>query len=71
MDANTQITLLGKRIRFLREQQNLSQRRFALMMGITHSNLSDIENGKGNPKVGTLCNIADALGVELIELFDF
>ena len=58
---------LGKRIRQAREAQGLSQRRFALMVGLGQAYLSDVECNIG---FENLCKIADGLGIKLSELID-
>lgn len=63
--------LLGMRIRALRTSQELSLRKFALMVGIDHAYLIDIELGRRNTTVDMLTKIAEGLGVELKDLFDF
>ena len=40
--------MLGSKIRALREQQHLSQRRFALMAGTSQSYLWEIETGRAS-----------------------
>ena len=61
---------LGKRIRQAREAQGLSQRRFALMVGLGRAYLSDVESGQCNIGFENLCKIADGLGIKLSELID-
>ena len=39
------------------------------VIGITRANMSNIVNGKSNPKMDTLVKIAEALGVSVVELF--
>ena len=39
-------------------------------IGITRANMSNIVNGKTNPKMETLKKIAEALGVKLSDLFE-
>ena len=60
---------LGLRIRSLRESQEVSLRKFALMVGVDYSYLSNVERGKANVSIDTLAKIADGLGVELRDLF--
>lgn len=64
--------LLGARIKELRKQAGLSQDQLAEKVGITDSKyLSRIEVGKRFPSLEMLESIADALHVEMRELFDF
>ena len=55
----------GKLIRQAREQENLSQAKLAEKCGIRQSALSRLENGKGNPTIGLLEDIAQSLGKKL------
>ncbi len=63
--------LLGIRIKSLREAKDLTQERLAERMDINSKYLSSIERGKENPTLDMLLNFADALDVEMWELFDF
>lgn len=63
--------LLGARIKELRKRAGLSQDQLAERVGIEAKYLSRIEVGKRYPALETLENIADALHVEMRELFDF
>jgi transcriptional regulator with XRE-family HTH domain len=60
---------LGKRIRYLRQQQGLSQLDFALLAMINRNYLSDIEQGRRNPTFSILVKIAEALHITLEVLF--
>ena len=62
---------LGKQIQKLRVEHNLSQRQFALMIGMDKTYLSGIENGARNPTFDTLTRVAAGLGVSMKDLFDF
>ena len=61
---------LGKRIKQLREERGLSQRKFSLMIGMDRSYLISVEGGKRNVAVDNLNKIARGLDVSLSELFD-
>ena len=56
----------GKKIKTLRVEKNLSQRALAEKCGISHSNLSKIEKGEGNPGMETLIKLSEVLGAGLI-----
>ena len=60
---------IGARIKMLRENSNLSQRRFALMIGMNRTYLSGVENGLRNISITNLQKIANGLGVSLEDLF--
>lgn len=59
---------LGKAIRQLRREQNLSQEALAYAAGVTSGTLSLIERGRSNPTWGTTKGIAAALDVSIGEL---
>lgn len=61
-------TLAG-RIRFLREQQGLSQRALAEAAGVSAAALSQIESGQTSPSVATLEKLADGLGISMAAFF--
>lgn len=60
---------LGERVAELRGLQDLSLTELEEHTGISLSQLSRIENGKLNISMRTALRIADALGVQLHELF--
>ena len=60
---------IGVRIKMLRENSNLSQRRFAMMIGMNRTYLSGVENGLRNIGITNLQKIANGLGVSLEDLF--
>lgn len=62
---------LGKRIQEIRKQQKLTQEKFAEIIGIDPKNVSKIENGLNYPSSETITAIAEALGVDIYELFVF
>ena len=62
---------LSARIRTLREQQGLSQRKLALMIGSNQTYIWQIENGTVNVGLDILCRLADALEVNVRDLIDF
>ncbi|MCQ2754440.1 MAG: helix-turn-helix domain-containing protein [bacterium] len=62
---------LGKRIRFLRLQRNLSQEKLAEAIDIATTSLSYIETGRGFMTLSTLEKLAQTLNVELYEIFKF
>lgn len=62
---------MGARIKTLREQQGLSQRKLALMIGSNQTHIWQIENGTVNVGLDLLCRLADALEVSVRDLIDF
>lgn len=71
MDTDERRKRLGARIKALREQQGLSQRKLALMIGSNQSHIWQIENGTVNVGLDILCRLADALEVNVRDLIDF
>jgi transcriptional regulator with XRE-family HTH domain len=65
------LTLLAKRIKELREEQDITQEEFSYRSGLSLSQIARIETVKGNPTVSTLFTIARALKIRPKELFDF
>lgn len=59
---------IGQNIRDLRKNAHLRQIDLAVMVDIDCSYLSSIENGKRNPSILLLQNIATALGVSVRDL---
>ena len=61
---------LGARIRYLRQQKNLSIEGLALEAGINRNYLCDLERGMRNPTLIILNKIAKALDIDLPTLFE-
>jgi transcriptional regulator with XRE-family HTH domain len=61
----------GQRIKQLRAEKGFTQIALANILDIEKSNLSRLESGRKNPKLTTLINLANALGVTYNELLDF
>ncbi|MBA3060304.1 MAG: helix-turn-helix transcriptional regulator [Nitrospirae bacterium] len=63
--------LLGARIKELRKAKRLSQDELSEKINIDPKHLSRIEVGKSYPSLDTLERIANALNVEIKDLFEF
>ena len=61
---------LGARIRYLRQQKNLSIEELSLEADINRNYLGDLERGTRNPTLVILNKIAAALGIDLAILFE-
>jgi len=61
----------GKNLRRIREANKLSQEALSSKMDTSPSQVGRIERGEINPTVSTLKVIADALKVDVKELFNF
>jgi transcriptional regulator with XRE-family HTH domain len=57
-----------ERIRELRREKGLSQVKLAVMADMDPATLNRLEQGKGNPNLRTLERVAEALGVEVVDL---
>ena len=60
--------LVGDNVRRLRQKKGLTQEQFAEKSGYSQQYLSSLENGKRNPTIITLFELADALGVSHVDL---
>lgn len=60
--------IVGKRIKVLRQQLDLSQEVLAERCGIYRTYLSRIESGSANPTLLVLVALADSLGVSPAQL---
>lgn len=63
--------LIGRRIRQLREERNLSQTELAHLCEFERSNMNRIESGNINPSAYVLYSIALRLNVDASELLSF
>jgi len=60
---------IGRRIKKLRIERNLTQEALAREAGLTKGYLSKIENSKNSPPVSTLLSLAKALNVDINTIF--
>lgn len=68
-DRNPVCRAVGKRIKLLRIERDLSQEDLSYEANIGRAAVSAIENGTSNPTLLTLVALANVLGVSLGELF--
>jgi transcriptional regulator with XRE-family HTH domain len=61
---------LGKRIVALRSERELTQKTFALMVGLDRSYLLDVEYGRRNIAIDNLERIARGFDISLSELLN-
>lgn len=61
---------MNTRIKEILQEKKMTVSVLADTIGITRANMSNIVNGKTNPKMETLKKIAEALGVKLSDLFE-
>ena len=64
------LSLLSKRIRYLRELKNWTQAVLAEKAGVSRSYISELERSTREPTVGILKSIADAFQVPIDIFFD-
>jgi transcriptional regulator with XRE-family HTH domain len=60
--------LVGDNVRKVRLKRGLTQERFAEKSGFSQQYLSSLENGRRNPSIVTIYELATALGVSHLEL---
>jgi len=56
--------IIGKNIRYYREEQELTQKMVAHRAGFTAAYLGYLERGEKNPSVEIIERVADSLGIE-------
>jgi transcriptional regulator with XRE-family HTH domain len=61
---------VGENIKRLRETKNMTQESLAQKLGVTSSNISQIESGERGLSIDKAVLIADALGVSLMDLLE-
>lgn len=62
---------VGSRVRGLRLEQKLTQKKLAKKAGLSRLSVMNLEAGRyKNPKLSTLIRIARALGLDLTSLLD-
>ncbi len=65
------IMAFGKHLRVLREDKGFSQSYLSAIANIPKSQISRIERGEVNPTINTVKVIAEALGVNTLNMFEF
>ena len=61
---------VGEKIRQVRESKGMSQKEVALTLIMNPSQYSKIENGKVDPQFSSIEKIANALGVDIADMFN-
>jgi len=61
---------IGRQIRELRRARGLTQEQLGERAGLSYKFIGEIERGMGNPTVATLLSISEALGIDVIHLFE-
>lgn len=65
------LTSIGKKVRQLRLANDMTQLELSIASKMEKTAISRIENGRVNITANTAYNIANALEVEIHEIFDF
>lgn len=65
------LLLLGKKVKYLRRLNNLTQAQLAEKVSLSVNYISQIETGVAAPTLKTLLILARGLNVEIKELFEF
>ena len=60
--------LVGRNVKRIRQKKGLSQERFAEISGFSQQYISSVEQGRRNPTVVTIYELATGLGVSHMEL---
>lgn len=63
--------LLGEKIKEIRKKHKLTQERFSEQIGIEPPSLSNIENGKSYPSMGTVLKIMEEFNASPDEFFNY
>ena len=63
--------LLGKRIKELRRERNLTQEQLSELIGIETGSLSAIESGRHFPSMPTIEKIASVLNYDIAKFFNY
>ena len=61
----------GAKLAYIRKLKKLSQMRLAEVIDMNFNYIGQIERGEANVTIKTMHRIADALDIELKDLFDF
>ena len=63
------VVKFGRRVRYLRKQQKLTQKQMAYEIGISDVQIRRIEQGEINTSLSVIVSIAKTLNIEIEELF--
>ena len=61
----------GAKLAYIRKSKKLSQMKLAELVDMNFNYIGQIERGEANVAIKTMKNIADALDIEVSELFNF
>ncbi len=60
--------LVGRNVKRLRQRKGLTQEQFAELSGFSQQYISSLEQGRRNPTIVTLYELATSLGVSHMDL---
>lgn len=60
--------LVGRNVKRIRQEKGLTQERLAELSGFSQQYISGLEQGRRNPTIVTIYELASVLGVSHIEL---
>ena len=60
--------LVGRNVKRIRQEKGLTQEQFADASGFSQQYISGLEQGRRNPTLVTLYELATALGVDYLDL---
>ena len=60
--------LVGRNVKRIRERKGLTQEKFAELSGFSKHYISGLENGRRNPSIVTIYELARALGLSHMDL---
>jgi transcriptional regulator with XRE-family HTH domain len=61
----------GRKLAYIRKSKKLSQMKLAEIVDMNFNYIGQIERGEANVTIRTMHTLADALDIEMKELFDF
>lgn len=62
--------IFGKRLKFYRKKQGLSQEELAFKAGLDRTYIASVENGKRNVSIQTIAKFLNALNLSFTEFFE-
>jgi transcriptional regulator with XRE-family HTH domain len=70
MDKSEELIQLGLKVRSIRLAKNLTQTELANIIGKYHPSINRLEKGKINPSYIFLLEVAEGLGISIVDFFE-
>jgi putative transcriptional regulator len=70
MDKSEELIQLGLKVRSIRLAKNLTQTELANIIGKDHPSINRLEKGKINPSYIFLLEVAEGLGISIVDFFE-